>query len=357
MWQESWFSQQNMRLLRLRRNALIPGSFAAPATPPQPVNSAVLTIHQLRREASCSILGHRCPRIVIFAKATRPVASVVKTRIYPSCKFLAMNGQRNNGESNGRADGGNRGIFPTLMYHGGPALVSSTLPDIINLNKSARNIVVSFPKSGRTWLRIMLDQMSIPAKFTHAGAQHSKPRPIEDIQAFMPRAKDRVLFLYRDPIDTAVSGYHQASKRLKIFDGSLSEFIRHPDHGIEKVFRFNDMWCKALAERPNTMILSYEELHSRTARELMAVAYFFDVRPSPTSIKQVCEDSRFERMQEREYSGFYAGRYKDKLVPGDVSDVDSYKIRRGKVGGYIDELSAEDIAWARDRMERLARTA
>jgi len=41
-----------------------------------------------------------------------------------------------------------------------------------------------------------------------------------------------------------------------------------------------------------------------------------------------------------------AGKIIDKyhsLAPGDINDPESFKIRRGKIGGYIDYLSKEDI--------------
>jgi hypothetical protein len=40
-----------------------------------------------------------------------------------------------------------------------------------------------------------------------------------------------------------------------------------------------------------------------------------------------------------------ANRYRHKLIPSDSDNPDSYKVRRGKVGGYSDYLSAEDIAY------------
>ena len=41
---------------------------------------------------------------------------------------------------------------------------------IFFLNKKSEDlgVVVSFPKSGRTWLRVMLDKLNLPMRYTHA---------------------------------------------------------------------------------------------------------------------------------------------------------------------------------------------
>ena len=41
------------------------------------------------------------------------------------------------------------------------------------------------------------------------------------------------------------------------------------------------------------------------------------------------------------------------LQPGDVSDPESYKVRKGKVGGYADYLPSDDIEYATQAMAAL----
>jgi hypothetical protein len=42
--------------------------------------------------------------------------------------------------------------------------------------------VISFPKSGRTWLRVMLDDIGLNAKFSHDGADHILRCRLVDLQ-------------------------------------------------------------------------------------------------------------------------------------------------------------------------------
>jgi hypothetical protein len=49
-----------------------------------------------------------------------------------------------------------------------------------------------------------------------------------------------------------------------------------------------------------------------------------------------------------------AGAFDSKILrPGDVRDPESFKVRRGKIGGYREYLSSDDQAYAADAMAKL----
>src|SRR5688572_6892842 len=50
-------------------------------------------------------------------------------------------------------------------------------------------VVVSFPKAGRTWLRVMLDELGLPFDYRHDGSTHSGANKISQI-----RVCDKPLF-------------------------------------------------------------------------------------------------------------------------------------------------------------------
>jgi hypothetical protein len=60
--------------------------------------------------------------------------------------------------------------------------------------------------------------------------------------------------------------------------------------------------------------------------------------------------SRFENMQKLEAAGAFDSKI---LQPGDVRDLESFKVRRGKVGGYREYLSAEDQKYAAEALSKL----
>ena len=106
--------------------------------------------------------------------------------------------------------------------------------------------IVSFPKSGRTWLRVMLDDVGAKAGFTHDGSDHQLRHPLAALQADKSRYKGAsILLLVRDPRDTAVSGYFQVTRRLMLSNAPISEILRDDCHGIRKICHFNLQWFAA----------------------------------------------------------------------------------------------------------------
>jgi len=213
--------------------------------------------------------------------------------------------------------------------------------------------VISFPKSGRTWLRVMLDQVGLPLEWTHAGAGHGNGRPISKLDTSTARKYGRILFLHRDPRDTAVSGYYQKLYRRDGYSGTISEFLRDPCHGLEKIILYNQMWLELASKRPQMMVTSYEGLRADTETLLADIITFFGAEVDQARIHQVVADSTFERMQEKEKAGEYASVYGKILSPADPEQPDSFKVRKGVVGGYVDELLADDIAYCEQTVERL----
>lgn len=221
-------------------------------------------------------------------------------------------------------------------------------------NGPGGDAVVSFPKSGRTWLRVMMDELGVDLTYTHAGSAH---RSAVDVGG-LPRASmagfRRIVFLHRDPRDTVVSGFHQVSARLDGYEGSISAFLRDPKRGLEKCCAFNLDWLALARANESIHVVSYEELRRETAERLVRMLEFLDTPRSTGQIEAVVERNSFDRMRAREASGEYTARYGSKLSPGTLDDPNSFKVRRGKVGGYRDELAPEDVEYAQQVLVRLA---
>jgi hypothetical protein len=213
-------------------------------------------------------------------------------------------------------------------------------------NKSKPIVLVSFPKSGRTWLRVMLDAAGVHIDYTHDRSGHCGQRHFSEMEHDKSGYKGRrVAFLVRDPRDVAVSSYFQATKRISVYSGSISEFIRDPKHGIEKIIIFNSEWFASAGVPESFCLVQYEDMHTRLREVLTEVIRFADPsRPMP-DLDALMELGRFENMQEQESRGELAKKYGGILKPGDASDPESFKCRKGKVGGYGEYLSEEYIAY------------
>jgi hypothetical protein len=206
--------------------------------------------------------------------------------------------------------------------------------------------VVSFPKSGRTWLRVMLDDLGVAASYTHAGSDTKSFEPASALKVRPRKFQGRpVLLLVRDPRDVAVSVFFQVDRRNRRPVGPLSACIRSDHHGIEKIARFNLLWFEAARKFRRLAILRYEDLHAGVATSLQAITAYVGKPVDADSIAAVAERYTFANMQAQEISGGFAGRYRKSLQPADPNDPESFKVRKGKVGGYCEYLSADDVAY------------
>jgi hypothetical protein len=214
--------------------------------------------------------------------------------------------------------------------------------------------VVSFPKSGRTWLRVMLDELKLDAKYTHDGSGHSRTGHVEELEpASEAFAGKTIVFLYRDPRDTVVSGYFQTAKRLGGYDGTISDFVRDPRHGVEKIIRFNMEWLARGAELGRFHAVTYEDLKADTPGALATIVGFVGAERLPAEIATVVDEASFEKMQARERSGELAERYGRILAPADSNDPQSFKVREGIVGGFRKHLGEDEVAFCDGVIARL----
>ena len=235
--------------------------------------------------------------------------------------------------------------------------------------------VVSFAKSGRTWLRVMLSRLyqtkyglpdriifeddnmhrmnkAIPIFLFTQGSYIEDVRPIGAQQS--PYRGKQLLFLARHPADTAVSYYFHNRNRINplkkdvkrlpenLDDTSLLEFVRNESWGMPAIVGYLNAWADALAHHPRHLLVRYEDLRLDPKPQLRRIAQFLGESFDDAAYDEAIEFASFERLQEKERTDFFNNQ---RLKPRDAGNPDSFKVRRGKVGGYRDYLDDEQIAW------------
>jgi len=191
----------------------------------------------------------------------------------------------------------------------------------------------------------MLDDLRIRARYSHDSSDHRLRLPLSELRADKAQyAGATVLLMVRDPRDTVVSGYFQVTRRLGIPIPSMSDLIRSECYGIRKICHFHLQWFDAAPGMKRFAILRYEQLHVTPGPALATVAAFAGIPVNCDIANCVAENRTFARMRAAEVSGELA-RYGDAVRPRNVDDPDSFKVRRGKVGGYNDYFSEADSAY------------
>lgn len=215
-------------------------------------------------------------------------------------------------------------------------------------------IVMSIPKSGRTWFRLLLEKLHIQPIMSHDDSSWEEfTRSHESLETDKTKYKNnRIIFLVRDPRDVVVSSYFHATRRNHYFDESISDFIRNDEYGIKKILRFHEIWEQNRHIPKDFLLVKYEDMHEDAFRELQRVLHFLNYDTIHEQlIRDAIEACKFDRMHAQEKSGKFANRrYGDKLKPKNVKDPESFKTRKGKVGGYTEYLNEKDIAYCNECM-------
>jgi hypothetical protein len=246
----------------------------------------------------------------------------------------------------------------------------------MQLLRQADIVVVSFGKSGRTWLRVMLSRLyqikhKLPQRaligfdnlhymnraipkifFTHDNY-------IKDYTGHADSKADfydhKVVLLARDPRDVAVSQFFQWQYRMKPnkkvlnkYPGqgdevSMYDFVMDPDAGLPKIIDFMNLWAAERTRLKGFFLLRYEDLRARGEETLRALLEFIDTPGTDTEIREAIEFSSYENMKKMEQKKTFwlsGGR----MVPKDRDNPNTYKVRRAKVGGYRDYFDDDQVA-------------
>lgn len=160
-----------------------------------------------------------------------------------------------------------------------------------------------------------------------------------------------LIFMVRDPRDLMVSAYHHQTQQKHRFHGSMSEFLREPEMGIDDLIDYMNGFGQALGSRHN-IVISYEALSARPMDEMTRLMKFLGVAVDQEKLASAIEASRFEQMQESEIATGIPGHDYDRTNPNGL------RVRKGKVGSFRDDLSEADIAFIDARCkERLTPAA
>ena len=234
-------------------------------------------------------------------------------------------------------------------------------------------LVVSFTKSGRTWLRVLLSNFysrrfglspkelidgdnfhrqvaEVPRVFFAPDTRFPYPELGRPRVEAAPRQK--VVFLVRDPRDVAVSFHFHVKRRASerelrrkkipeaARDLDLDSFVLDPGFGASRVIGYLNRWVEERQRLPNVHLLRYEDLHADTEKAFAALLAFMGEPADPALVAETVRFAAFESLQQKEQEGFF---HSDRLGRKQSGDAESAKVRKGRIGGYREALRPETV--------------
>jgi len=248
---------------------------------------------------------------------------------------------------------------------------------------NANFLIIGHPKSGNTWLKVMISRLyqlrydlpesklintdefarKIPEipRLAATNGYYSYEGEVGKLLAAgapdNPLRHKPVLFLARNPIDIAVSWFHQFTKRQSRAKQELInhwvenpidrntvqmwEFVRHSDIGLPSLIEYQNTWARNVQDLEHGMLVKYEELRTEPVPTLHKIIQLMGENFSEEEIRAAVEWGSFDNLQKLETKGTFS-QGGMKLVNAD--DPSTYKVRRGKVGGYRDDFDPQQVA-------------
>jgi hypothetical protein len=248
---------------------------------------------------------------------------------------------------------------------------------------AANFLIIGHPKSGNTWLKVMISRLyqlryDLPeSKLINTDEFARKIPEIPRLAATNgcysyegevgkllsvgagdnPLRGKPVMFLARNPIDIAVSWYHQFTKRQsrakqELINHSIEhpidrntvdmwDFVRHSDIGLPFLIEYQNTWTRNIAQLDHGLLVKYEQLRSDPVPTLLSITRLMGEEFSEDEIRQAVEWGSFENLQKLETSGTFS-QGGMKLV--NANDPSTFKVRRGKVGGYREDFEPAQVA-------------
>lgn len=211
--------------------------------------------------------------------------------------------------------------------------------------------ILSYPKSGRSWLRFMLCEAQklatgLPIErfiFDVPDKRRKLPKfyyvhgvsPYESLASYHYKRIETggpggIIFLVRDPIKVIASFYEHL--KSKTFHGvtinadlPFLDFLRDEKFGLPKYLDYLDYYSNLLKKSavPH-LVVKYEDLRQNTEDEVSRILAFGGLDLSPADICQAIEAGAFENMRRIEQNRAYKVGW---LSPGRQNGEAAFKTR------------------------------
>jgi hypothetical protein len=243
--------------------------------------------------------------------------------------------------------------------------------DTRRAERRAEVLLISYPKCGRTWLTMLVARVLANHKGLKEvdylandllggpveGIPHIRISHDEDPHWKTARGLDgskrrykskKVILLVRDPRDVVISMYFERSRREQAYAGTLQEFLSEPRGSLDTILAYYNVWAREREKPRDFCLVRYEDLKLDPAGQLRRILRFVGLEEvTEEHVQEAVHFASFENMRAMESGDVLKS---GRLRARDKSDAESFKTRKGKVGGYVDYLAPHEIEWMERRI-------
>jgi hypothetical protein len=234
-------------------------------------------------------------------------------------------------------------------------------------------VLMSWGKSGRTWLRVMLSRAyqlkgnldasdlldfdnfkksdpQLPAVFfTHNNYLRDYTGNLHSKSHFQGK---RIVLLVRDPRDVAVSQFFQWQFRMRPNKKFINDYPPHgaaidvwdfvldKEAGVPRIVDYFNGWAQAIPELRDVLVIRYEDMRKNPGDVLAKIMAFTGTAVTDEQVQEAVDFAAYDNMKKMEEDKFFKGSGA-RVKPGDKNNPQSFKVRKAKVGGYRDYFTDE----------------
>lgn len=225
--------------------------------------------------------------------------------------------------------------------------------------------LVSFPKSGVTWLSFLMANIHLQCSRLDATATFFNlesyipdihlTRSLKDSILTFPGFRiikshseynpfyRRIIYLMRDPKDVMVS-YYYFMKKLGWFNGSISELIRSKSYGIDAWCRHTQSWLNKTHAFQQINVIKYEDMKREPRKVLDRVYSILGFKLPQIILDEAIDRSAFDEMKKNE----------EYCIKWKLSSPKGYSfMRKGITGDFKSELTEADVDYIQNKAKHL----
>lgn len=233
-------------------------------------------------------------------------------------------------------------------------------------NKKPRIFIVTFPKSGTTWMKMILYQLTTDGNmenisnlmdiipFLEKENDTTNLEPAKIIKThithkwfWMFRKKGKFIYVMRDGLDVAVSYYHHC-RNFEDYTGTFDEFYKSTILNLKAIdgHWFADNWFKHISDwlkekdNPDVLFVRFEDMKKDLESVIREIIGFLKLDVKEEEMPRILERCSFKYMKDHEDKIDFAYLWNSRLEK--MKKVPGKFLRKGK-SGYRDNYKVSDL--------------